>query len=127
MIKLEKVGSMFTRVENFINEVSQDAVGNEWLYDIRSSNRVWTRGDGSRYKELSKIVSRDQIDHIDNLWDKIKSNGKDIGKMSDEFASMPSGSAVLWDRIIFVKRNNLIEFGSQGRLKNSSVCNIRIN
>lgn len=146
--ELEKTGSIDKRVDDFIRQVSQELSGSRWIYQTKTSNRMWTRGDGVRYKELSKIVTYhtdseydnkennrdlgnlpDNIvtnnDALDYLWDKIKANGKPLGQMSDEFKSMARNDAVLWNGIIFVKRDFSIEYGSKGRLKNSDVWNAK--
>lgn len=146
--ELEAKGKLRDRVVNFASDVSRELIGRTTMYAVSRNNKSWTRGDGSRYKEMATITPyhtaeqysdkqsnedmkllpdhiQDRTDALDYLWSKIQANGKDIGSMSDEFSSMPGGSAILWNGIIFVKRRDTIEFGTKGRLKNADVWNTK--
>jgi len=149
-MRLDEVkGGMVPRVREMLRGISQELIQNEWLFDIHQSMRVWTRGDGSRYKDWPSIRSgyesaawdeketnrdlsrapdniNDFVDVTDYLWKKLESEGKPIGDMSDEFPSIPKGPALIWNNIIFVRRHyDVIQFGSKGRLKNKSVWNVK--
>jgi hypothetical protein len=136
------------KVDNFITSVSEQ-YGTSWLFDTHVSNRMWTRGDGKRYKELSRITSffnTDQIKTrapkdlkdlpdeiqdtpgvIDLLWKEIESKGKHVGQLSDEFPSIPRGDCYVLDKVLYVRRGgiDIIQYGSLGRLKNSEVWNTK--
>ena len=147
----EAKGGMMKQVKDFVEGVSKELSngGTTWLYDIHTSNRMWTRGDGSRYKDwpyISSFYEPQQYEDKENnrdlkhlpddmntgsdvmkhLWSVIESKGKALGKISDEFPSIPRGNAVLVGSIIFVLDNyGSIKFGSKSRLKNSDVWNIK--
>ena len=96
-----------------------------WL-DYKYSFRVWTRGDGVRYKDMDQIVnSKQSMTLNDEAWDYLLAFGaKRLGMISGEFSSSPRHEAYELCGCILVKWDTFIEVGSKGRLKNSSVWNI---
>jgi len=101
--------------------------------------RVWTRGDGARYKEFGYIkVKEDNIKFtgrqygtfkrlfpdkeaiLDHVWEELKRTprAKDLGTLSGEFKSGEHSPALRARGYLWVKRSWGIEFGSMNRLKN---------
>ena len=84
--------------------------------------RVWTRGDGSKYRKPAKIVSDlDQSFNakvlkdykkvmggtpVDMAWKFITSNGKSLGKATGEFNSDKPAPAYQWNGTVFIKRGS---------------------
>lgn len=84
--------------------------------------RVWTRGDGSKYRKPAKIVS--DLDHsmyakvlkdykklmggtpVDMAWKLITSNGKSLGKATGEHGSDKPAPAYQWNGTVFIKRGS---------------------
>ncbi len=95
--------------------------------------RMWTRGDGSRYKDPGYIfIERDlkpedqpkwhKAKAVEKFWKFLESKGaRKIGDVSGEFGSDPHSPAVVLNKQIFVFNGRSIAWGSTSRLKNSSV------
>ena len=95
--------------------------------------RMWTRGDGSRYKDPGYIfIERDlkpedqpkwhKAKAVEKFWKFLASKGaKTIGDVSGEFGSDPHSPAVVLNKQVFVFNGRSIAWGSTSRLKNSSV------
>jgi hypothetical protein len=95
--------------------------------------RMWTRGDGSRYKDPGYIfIDRDlkpedqpkwhKARAVEKFWKFLESKGaRKIGDVSGEFGSDPHSPAVVLNKLIFVFNGRSIAWGSTSRLKNSSV------
>jgi len=95
--------------------------------------RMWTRGDGSRYKDPGYIfIERDlkpedqpkwhKAKAVEKFWKFLESKGaRKIGDVSGEFGSDPHSPAVVLNKQVFVFNGRSIAWGSTGRLKNSSV------
>jgi len=84
--------------------------------------RVWTRGDGSKYRKPAKIVS--DLDHsmyakvlkdykkvmggtpVDMAWKFITSKGKSLGKATGELGSDKPAPAYQWNGTVFIKRGS---------------------
>lgn len=81
--------------------------------------RIWTRGDGSRYKEPNKI-------HCDNTSRKFEKlgelypNNKRL-RVRGEFGSDPYDKAIIIDGVVYINRKWYIQFGSTNILRNTSV------
>ncbi len=95
--------------------------------------RMWTRGDGSRYKDPGYIfIDRDlkpedqpkwhKAKAVEKFWQFLASKGaRKIGDVSGEFGSDPHSPAVVLNKQVFVFNGRNIAWGSTSRLKNSSV------
>lgn len=95
--------------------------------------RMWTRGDGSRYKDPGYIfIDRDlkpedqpkwhKAKAVEKFWKFLESKGaRKIGDVSGEFGSDPHSPAVVLNKLVFVFNGRNIAWGSTSRLKNSSV------
>jgi hypothetical protein len=95
--------------------------------------RMWTRGDGSRYKDPGYIfIDRDlkpedqpkwhKAKAVEKFWKFLESKGaRKIGDVSGEFGSDPHSPAVVLNKQVFVFNGRSIAWGSTSRLKNSSV------
>jgi hypothetical protein len=95
--------------------------------------RMWTRGDGSRYKDPGYIfIERDlkpedqpkwhKAKAVEKFWQFLASKGaRKIGDVSGEFGSDPHSPAVVLNKQVFVFNGRNIAWGSTSRLKNSSV------
>lgn len=86
------------------------------------NGRVWTRGDGSKYRKPAKIVS--DLDHsmyakvlkdykklmggtpVDMTWKFITSKGKSLGKATGEHGSDKPAPAYQWNGTVFIKRGS---------------------
>ena len=84
--------------------------------------RVWTRGDGRKYRKPAKIVS--DLDHsmyakvlkdykklmggtpVDMAWKFITSKGKSLGKATGELGSDKPAPAYQWNGTVFIKRGS---------------------
>ena len=95
--------------------------------------RMWTRGDGSKYKDPGYVfIDRDlkpedipkwkNANAIEKFWQFLAQKGaRKIGDVSGEFGSDPHSPAVVLGKLIFVYNRHGIAWGSTSRLKNSSV------
>jgi len=95
--------------------------------------RMWTRGDGSKYKDPGYIfIDRDlkpedqpkwhKAKAVEKFWKFLESKGaRKIGDVSGEFGSDPHSPAVVLNKQVFVFNGRSIAWGSTSRLKNSSV------
>ena len=112
---------------------------------VQSSTwRSWRRGDGSTYHEPHKIKlgswhkihQREYSTYkthfptaesvYDFVWEKLKARrgAKEIGELSTEFGK-PYSPAITSGGVLWVKRPWGIEYGSIGRLKNTSVWSLK--
>lgn len=95
--------------------------------------RMWTRGDGSKYKDPGYIfIDRDlkpedqpkwhKAKAVEKFWKFLESKGaRKIGDVSGEFGSDPHSPAVVLNKLVFVFNGRSITWGSTSRLKNSNV------
>lgn len=99
-------------------------------FDItQPSTKVWTRGDGSKYKDPGTIKPwhKKNAKDVHNFYDFIKkhSGTKSMGKIGGEFGSSKPTDAVIYKNIYFTLKTysngEWIEFGSASRMKNTSV------
>lgn len=111
-------------------------------YDVSRGGKVWTRGDGTRYKDPAKIhipsyelkwlrknrskqmdkAFPDDEKLIDVVWDMITSQGKKIGQVSGEFGSSPWNDAYLLGGVVFVRRGSFsVSFTSPKIFKNMDI------
>lgn len=101
----------------------------------------WIRGDGKRFKALGEIYPyfyelRDKyefdwtlFEYIPKFWEwlKLLPGAKCIGKVSDWAEHGELRDGILYRGVIFIysgKKNSIIEFGSRGRFRNSSLWRI---
>jgi hypothetical protein len=76
-----------------------------------SGNRVWTRGDGTRYKDRSKIEGDEK--HIDSVWNYLRSNGKATVGKQHEFGSAEDLQTIAHNKIHYTRTSGgLIEYRS---------------
>jgi len=109
------------------------------VFDTRNYYRTWTRGDGSRYKDLSYIKIQfynlpkykktystfkrlfpDEQALLDFVWERIinRPRAKYIGELSGPFGSDDSHPAYRAGGIIWIHRGSHIDYASPGILKN---------
>jgi len=83
--------------------------------------KVWTRGDGTRYRDPGSInATTGNDDHLPLFWEWLKHHpsAKYIGSLSHEFPSSGNTEAIQVRGIVFALRRNRIEYMSRGRVKN---------
>ncbi len=122
-------------IRSLISEFNTEMSGSPY-YPMDYKNpgmRLWTRGDGSRYKDPGYIfIERDlkpedqpkwhKAKAVEKFWKFLESKGaRRIGDVSGEFGSDPHSPAVVLNKLIFVFNGRSIAWGSTSRLKNSSV------
>jgi hypothetical protein len=122
-------------IRSLISEFNTQMSGSPY-YPMDYKNpgmRMWTRGDGSRYKEPGYIfIDRDlkpgdelkwrKAKAVEKFWKFLESKGaRKIGDVSGEFGSDPHSPAIVLNKLIFVFNGNVVAWGSTSRLKNSSV------
>ena len=108
-------------VDKFYNDNGIDfADGNIYVKD--PGTRVWTRGDGTRYRDPGKIRTKDGDEKQLKAFFPwlIKQPGvKDLGKLSGSFASEVPGDVYAIGGIYFKLMNHdVVEWGSVSRFKN---------
>ena len=135
-----KVGNQLTEssvkfITDLIGEFNTQLSGNDSLpLNYKNTGmRMWTRGDGSRYKDPGSIYINRNLDPkdqakwnkekpIEKFWNYLNSKGaKKIGDVSGEFGSDPYNPAVVLNKLVFVYTGRNILWGSTSRLKNSSI------
>jgi hypothetical protein len=105
------------------------------------SSRVWTRGDGSRYRDPGYIKIDDATMRylqrtystfkkmfptaealLDHVWETLKTTprSKDLGTISGEFRSDDYAPALRAGGMLWVNRERRIEYGSMSRLTNKN-------
>ena len=101
----------------------------------------WIRGDGKKFKSLGEIYPylygmRDKyefdwslFEYVPKFWEwlKLLPGAKCIGKVSDWAEHGELRDGILYRGVIFIysgKKNSIIEFGSRGRFRNSSLWRI---
>lgn len=122
-------------IRGLISEFNEQMSGSPY-YPMDYKNpgmRMWTRGDGSRYKDPGYIfIDRDlkpedqpkwhKAKAVEKFWKFLESKGaRKIGDVSGEFGSDPHSPAVVLNKLIFVFNGRSIAWGSTSRLKNSNV------
>ena len=122
-------------IRGLISEFNEQMSGSPY-YPMDYKNpgmRMWTRGDGSRYKDPGYIfIARDlkpedqskwhKAKAVEKFWKFLESKGaRKIGDVSGEFGSDPHSPAVVLNKLIFVFNGRSIAWGSTSRLKNSNV------
>lgn len=89
--------------------------------------RVWTRGDGTRYREPGRIGEYDSNGNgklVQKFWDWLiqQPSVKPIGKISGEFGSSNFDDAYAYRGLYFARnRYGIITWGSTSRLRNSTI------
>ena len=133
-------------IESLCNKIVREMTGlNIAPYETKSSARMWTRGDGSKYKEPSRVrfpmrefkYLRDAHDII-GKYGKIEninkavfkelfgdSRFKFIGKVSGEFASSDYNDAYTFMGKLIVRNSNSILYSDKSVLKNSDVWKLK--
>lgn len=102
---------------------------------VKDGGRVWTRGDGTRYRDWAKIVPDPSFDSraskraqavsvLDQVWARIEANGVHL-QVSGEFGSDGYTDAFRIGGTVFKRMPESIWFGSASRLKNASVWRSR--
>jgi hypothetical protein len=88
------------------------------------SMKVWTRGDGTRYRDPGKIELWDRtpeaVAQQKEFWSWLmKQPGvKNVGKISGEFGSSSSTDAYIYNGLYFTLNQGGIKWGSASRFKN---------
>jgi len=131
---------------DMMNKISSDLAGSviePW--DKKTSNRMWTRGDGSRYKEPSRISAMREYKYyaeslpefkkkfptIDKfagaVMDKLfrDSKFKKVGQVSGEFTSDNYSDAYTYKNLLTVRNSTSVMYASKSILKNSDVWKIK--
>lgn len=136
--------SIVSDVDNIVDELNKRisivADANVGMFSTKYGTRMWTRGDGSKYKEPSYIFASEEsylfnkypvlkkkfkgtaglcnfaMEYIKSL-PKIKS----IGKIKGEFGSSEYQDAYQLGNIIFIKTDFTIKFATKSILKNVDV------
>lgn len=91
------------------------------IYSKDPGFRVWTRGDGTRYRDPARILSYDDSGTaIDQLWDALSNLKISVpaGAVSQEFPSLGKQNAIKIKSYTLVKRENCIDVMTKGRVKN---------
>jgi hypothetical protein len=132
-IVTEAKGNAIVRVltDDFNKEISGEIY---FPLDYKSpGTRVWTRGDGRKYRDPGSIFINKDMNPADKVkwngekplekfWDFLKARGAtEIKEVSGEFGSDPFAPALKLNRLIFVNEGYAIRWGSISRLRNSSV------
>jgi len=122
-------------IRGLISEFNKQMSGSPY-YPMDYKNpgmRMWTRGDGSKYKDPGYIfIDRDlkpedipkwqKAGAVEKFWKFLESKGaRKIGDVSGEFGSDPHSPAIVLNKLIFVFNGRSIAWGSTSRLKNSNV------
>lgn len=90
----------------------------------KDTGRVWTRGDGTRYRDPARIVpyddSADRFELISRAWEAIKQlpGTQPAGEVSGEFASDRYAEAIKFRNATIVNRGTVIEVISRTRTSN---------
>jgi hypothetical protein len=122
-------------IRSLISEFNEQMSGNPYYpMDYKNTGmRMWTRGDGSKYKDPGYIfINRDlkpedapkwkEAGAVEKFWKFLESKGgRKIGDVSGGFGSDPYNPAMTLNKLIFVFNGYNISWGSTSRLKNSSV------
>ena len=94
---------------------------------ITMRDKVWVRGDGSRYKDLNEIYVRGhaypyelETETINLVWDYMTTVSRNLYVLQGEFQSM-ARPATKYKGNIYVKNDISIEFASVGILRNTWV------
>ncbi len=96
------------------------------------SERLWKRGDGSRYKDFGRITTGISGKMTESslplkarplffYWLLRQPEVKYLGKLTDEASSTVPGDTVVYRGVMFVNRGYFTEFASKSRLRNSAV------
>lgn len=142
------------KVEALIDELHLKAVGPHpytnrpgeamTLLDRKPGFRMWTRFDGSKYREPSyisafpymkdkdikaaikkgylKIPLDNNVDVINWVWDEINAKGaKPVGKVKGEFGSSEYSPAVILDGVLYIKERMRIVYATRSLLRNLDV------
>jgi len=107
----------YTFIRNLLDELNTDNI-----VQLKYSFRVWTRGDGCRYKDMDYIAASN-VDNIDIFWNRIKETQKyeDGPLVKGEFGSDPYSPSIFIKGFILIKRTNSIDYATKSILKNSDV------
>ena len=87
-------------------------------YDMPGS-RVWTRGDGTRYREPARMFSEDEL-IVEDAWQHLIFEGaQPYGSVSGEFGSSKFAPALKLGGLVFVRRGpRSIEIFTPSRISN---------
>tara|TARA_R110001592_G_scaffold356251_1_gene657712 strand:- start:353 stop:817 length:465 start_codon:yes stop_codon:yes gene_type:complete len=134
-------GKMDTLTNDLVKQYRKEVKTNEYDYAMSAtmSSKMWTKMDGSKYKEPGKfkvrINNQDDREAVEkkrqvqsNFWPwLLKQSGvKSIGKVSTEFRNAGYDDAVEYKGTVFIKRketdkHTITEYFSKGRFKNSGM------
>lgn len=137
----ESLNASISKVVDDINKKFNELFGiNTAMYSTKTSNRMWTRGDGSRYKEPAYIYPAEETYIFKNYpetaqkfdgtraltdfaWEHITSlpGAKSIGKIKGEFGSSEYSEAFQVGKVIFIRDNFVIRYGTKSLLRNTDV------
>jgi hypothetical protein len=94
------------------------------FYHKWPDQRIWIRGDGSRFREMHTLGVQDAIlgkveDFVDVFWSALINNIEgNVGEFRGPFQNNGWRPAFLNRNAVFVKFDSSIDFGSPGILKN---------
>jgi hypothetical protein len=110
-------------VFNYNEKEFGDKLGPETLDFESPGSRVWTRGDGTRYRQPGKIYSKNNDKSaVLKFWEWLKTQPgvKQIGDVSGSFGSDAPRQAVTYKSLYFglMTNGNIVEWGSKSRITN---------
>lgn len=134
MISSGNKQSGYATVRAMVGKFNKDLGGSDIvpLYCKLPGMRVWTRGDGVRYRDPGTInLSPNALDSnkkwtdaesIDLFWKWLSATGaRQICDVSGSFRSDPYYPAMTFRRMVFVNHGCDISWGSISRLQNSTI------
>jgi hypothetical protein len=121
-IQPDKLGNFIWKLYGWFNKAMPDA----GVEIKQAGGRVWTRGDGSRYRDPARIMFKD-VASRDKGFELLAGALKGARKttVSGEFGSSPQQDAFIWKDKVFHKYGDFnIAVGSASRVtnKNSVWC-----
>ena len=117
-IQPDKLGNFIWKLYGWVNKAMPDAG-----VDIKQGgNRVWTRGDGTRYRDPARIMFKD-VASRDKGFELLAQalTGARKTTVSGEFGSDPYTDALIWKGKLFHKYGSFgIAIGSASRVTNKN-------
>ena len=93
------------------------------LIHFKERHRMWTRGDGARYKDKDTVFVYGE--NVENVFDKLEQHSASHKcHITGEFASTGLYPAISIKNVIFILAGRTIEIASVSILRNSSVWKI---
>lgn len=122
---------MHILVANIIRDAHVE-LGNNYIFDNKIKFTWWTRGDGSRYKDMNQIDPRgygksvektfvDEFQASNWMWDRLEDMSPKHLWVRDEFPSNGYRKAVIYRGLVFIKNPCIIEYATKSVLNNDSV------